>query len=255
MDKKDLLPRSVIIENFKKQNFISFTDDAILDTALTHRSFTNEGDQSAEIFNNERLEFLGDSVLGSVIALLLYSEMPKSPEGELARIKSIVVSESVLASIAVDIGLPNLIKLGKGEELSAGRMKKAILADALEAIIGAIFLDSGYVVASVFIERIFLSHIKKTIDGRSKDYKTIIQEYSQKSFQRLPSYKLEKMEGPDHAKIFWASCILGTKSYGPCSGVSKKEAEQAVAEMAFKEISRESAESASTLDEIASLSR
>lgn len=255
MEQHHLLPRSIILENFKKINLISFIDDSILETALTHRSFSNENEHGVETIHNERLEFLGDAVLGSVISLLLYTELPKSPEGELARIKSIVVSESVLGSIAISIGLPGLIRLGKGEELSDGRNKKAILADALEALIGGIFLDRGYDAASAFIKRFFSAYIVNTVEGRSKDYKTIIQEYSQKLFQCLPIYTLESMEGPEHAKIFWVSCFLGSQKYGPCSGVSKKEAEQAVAEMAFKEISNESIEAAESLHEISSLSR
>ena len=151
--------RKNLLVEFSKRNSILFNDLLLLDLALHHRSFSNENGVENQRYNNERLEFLGDAVLGMATATYLYESMLEKPEGDLARIKSVVVSESTLAPIAKAIGVSKCLVLGKGEELSGGREKKAILADALEAIIGAYYLDSGYQAA----EGLVLSCRKKYV--------------------------------------------------------------------------------------------
>ena len=204
----------------------------LLNHAFAHRSHANEAGDNVE--NNERLEFLGDSVLGLVVAEYLYTSLPDRPEGELARIKSFVVSEDSLAEIARSIRVDNFILIGKGEEHSGGRKKKAILADAFEAIIGAYFLDSGFKAARRFVLIQLVPQINKVLENRHrKDYKTLLQEYVQKRFRMYPRYVLSKKSGPDHDKTFWIEVVIDDKRFGPASGKNKKEAEQAAARIAW----------------------
>ena len=208
---------------------IKFKDVELLNQAFNHRSVTNEKKSEG---NNERLEFLGDSVLGMVTSSYLYNTLD-NPEGELAKIKSAVVSEKALAPIAIKLGIDKLIVLGHGEELSGGRTKPAILADCMEAIIGAYYLDSGYRNAEQYV----LSFIKPEIDNvlkfGMKDFKTLLQEKFQKISKSFPVYELIKSYGPDHDQTFEVVVHLGDKTYGPKSGKSKKEAEQNVAKEAL----------------------
>lgn len=230
---------------------LKFSNISLLDTALTHRSYANESGRRAKAAHNERLEFLGDAVLGQSVASLLFARMRGGSEGDLARIKSLVVSEQVLASIALAIGIPQALRMGKGEELSGGRAKKALLADAVEALIGALFLDQGSDKAQALVERLFHEVIQRSIDAPSKDYKTLIQEYSQKYLKTLPVYNLEKAEGPEHERCFWVSCSLEKRKFGPFSGKTKKEAEQKAAEGVFSALEATSPEEALRLSSIA----
>lgn len=224
------------LESFQKKAGIRFKNILLLDTAFTHRSFANE--VSKHIVNNERLEFLGDSVLGLVVANYLFEHFPNDAEGELAKTKSVVVSEPILAEIALSIGVPSCLTLGKGEEKSGGRQKKAILADAVEAIIGALYLDSGLKEVEKFIIRIIEQEIKNVHSNKNiKDYKSLLQEYYQKKHKSVPIYKMEKKTGPDHDQTFWVSVSLGATKYGPTQGKSKKEAEQKVAQFAWERVS------------------
>ena len=201
--------------------------------AFCHRSFANECPK--KIDNNEKLEFLGDSVLGLVVSEYLYAILPEKTEGDLARIKSFVVSEESLAGIAKGIRIDNYILVGKGEEYSGGRKKRALLADCMEAIIGAYFLDSGMKVAKAFVLRYLVGEINKVLeDKHRKDYKTLLQEYIQKRYKSYPKYRLVKKFGPDHDKTFLIEVKMGEKTYGPGRGKNKKEAEQQAASLAFK---------------------
>lgn len=206
---------------------LNFSNLNLLDQALHHRSFSNES-SSRKIYNNERLEFLGDSVLGLATADFLYEDMKNNQEGDLAKIKSNVVSEKSLAPIAKTyMGLDKYLVMGKGEEMSGGRDKPAILADAVEAVIGALYLDSGFTVAEKFVLEIIVPEIRKVQqDKGNKDYKTILQEYYQKKQKTHPVYFLEKQTGPDHDKTFYVGVRLGNTIYGPTAGKSKKVAEQ-----------------------------
>ena len=251
---EEFSPRSALLADFQKRLSISFLDQNLLNASLTHRSFLNESAKRGDLSHNERLEFLGDAVLGQVAAALLYSKLEGRAEGELARIKSIIVSEHSLAPIAASIGIAEVLRLGKGEELSGGRAKKALLADALEALIGAIFLDRGYEAARSFVEKFLEPLIASAIEGQSKDYKTIIQEYGQKFLKELPHYSLERTEGPEHDRMFWVSCSLDGKRYGPFAGKTKKEAEQVAAERVHEQLKNANALTAERLAAIASLS-
>ena len=208
---------------------IKFKDVELLNQAFNHRSVTNEKKSEG---NNERLEFLGDSVLGMVTSSYLYNTLD-NPEGELAKIKSAVVSEKALAPIAIKLGIDKLIVLGHGEELSGGRTKPAILADCMEAIIGAYYLDSGYRNAEQYVLSFIKPEIENVLKFGMKDFKTLLQEKFQKISKSFPVYELIKSYGPDHDQTFEVVVHLGDKTYGPKSGKSKKEAEQNVAKEAL----------------------
>ena len=214
---------------------IRFRDCAVLDLAFHHKSFSNE-DLSGKNRNNERLEFLGDSVLGLAVASFLYQDMTRNSEGELAKIKSGVVSEATLAVVAVEkMHVDKYLLLGKGEELSGGRQKKAILADTVEAVIGALYLDSGYESAERLALKLIVPEIRKAQnDEGEKDYKTLLQEYVQKKSGERPVYSLVKTTGPDHDKVFHVKVSLSDASFGPAKGKSKKAAEQKAASLACK---------------------
>ena len=217
---------------FCKKVKIRFKNLELLDLAFHHRSITNE---KKHIQNNERLEFLGDSVLGIVTAAYLYNNFP-NPEGDLAKIKSAVVSEKALAPIAIEFGIDKLLVLGKGEEASGGRTKPAILADCMEAIIGAYYLDSGYKNAEKYVLEFIIPEINRTITTGVKDYKTQLQELFQKKTKAVPKYDLIQKEGPAHNQTFTVYVVLKDKRFGPAQAKSKKEAEQLAAKMALDKI-------------------
>ncbi len=225
------------LQLFERQSGIKFRDIELLNLAFAHRSFANESNK--EVDNNERLEFLGDSVLGLVVAEYLFENLSDRAEGDLAKIKSFVVSEDSLAEVARRIEVHTYILIGKGEENSGGRNKKALLADCMEAIIGAFFVDSGFRPARKFVLRHVVPEITKVLENRHrKDYKTLLQEYVQKTYKTYPRYRLVKKTGPDHDKTFWIEVVVDEKSYGPGKGANKKEAEQNAAALAFETIDR-----------------
>ncbi|GHV84679.1 ribonuclease 3 [Spirochaetia bacterium] len=207
-----------------------------MNLSLTHRSVTNETSQlPRDRLNNERLEFLGDAILGAVTAAALYERFPGKNEGELAKIKSVVVSEEILSGLALELALDTLIVLGKGEEQTGGRAKKAILADALEALIGALYLDSGFKAAADFTAPRINAEIDRVLENRvTQDYKSLLQELSQRLFKTYPVYKLVKRTGPEHERLFWMEVTVNGKSYGPATGRNKKTAEQEAARLALK---------------------
>ena len=221
------------LQLFEKQAAIRFRRLEFLNQAFTHRSYAHEAGENGE--NNERLEFLGDSVLGLVVAEYLYATLPDQPEGELARIKSFVVSEASLSEIARGLRVDNFILIGKGEEYSGGRSKKTILADCLEAIIGAYYLDSGFAAAARFIHAMLIPEINKVLENRhAKDYKTLLQEHVQKRLKTYPRYRIVQKTGPDHDKTFWIEVHVGDRSFGAGKGKNKKEAEQEAARLAWE---------------------
>lgn len=227
--------RKVELSAFQRAAGIRFRSLELLNLALTHRSCGNEDPSRSQ--NNERLEFLGDAVLGLIAATRLYGLLGGKPEGELARIKSYIVSEEVLSELSKILGIDGCILLGKGEEQSGGRAKKAILADAMEAVIGAYYLDEGFEASERFVLRLLEPEIQKVLQNRHrKDYKTILQEYVQKYRRSYPAYKLVKRSGPDHDRTFWISCSIGEAEYGPIAGKNKKEAEQNAAKAAYDAI-------------------
>jgi len=217
---------------FQKAIGVRFKSTALLNLSFVHRSVSNE---IGSRFNNERLEFLGDSILGAACATLLYQKYPEKTEGELAKIKSVTVSEEVLSTVAKVLQVDTMLLLGKGEQLSGGRDKKTILADTMEAVIGALYLDSGYKAAFSFISRYFSPEIDRVVgDDYHRDYKSLLQEMCQRSFGSYPSYRMIKRSGPDHEQTFWMEVSVGGNVYGPGTGRNKKAAEQEVARMAYK---------------------
>ncbi len=202
-----------------------------LDQAFHHRSLTNE---AHGVKNNERLEFLGDSVLGMVTATYLYKNLD-NPEGDLAKIKSQVVSEKALAPVALRFGIDKLLLLGHGEEMSGGRKKPAILADCMEAIIGAYYLEAGYKAAEAYVLSFIEPAVKEIFSQGIKDFKTQLQEKYQKKTKQCPKYELVSKTGPDHDQTFKVCVHLGDKKYGPVSAKSKKEAEQLAAKLALED--------------------
>ena len=213
---------------------VVFSDPAMREAALTHRSFAFERNLTV---TNERLEFLGDSVLGLVVTEMAYLENPGMPEGALAKLRAAIVNMSALAEVARSLRLGDLVQLGKGEEQSGGRDKSSILADALEAVFGAVYLDRGLEVATELIERLFRPLMQAYLRGEGdRDYKTILQELASQTLGSMPEYRIGE-HGPDHEKEFTATVHLGGESMGTGIGRSKKEAEQRAAREAFARIS------------------
>lgn len=222
---------------FQKAAAIRFRSSELLNLSFIHRSASNENIAKA---NNERLEFLGDAVLGAVTADILFGRLADRPEGDLAKVKSVVVSEESLAGIALELRIDQLLVLGKGEETSGGRMKKAILADAMEALIGAYYLDSGFEAAYAFVRSFMEMEIESVLSNRHrKDYKTLLQELTQRLYRSYPAYHLLKRTGPDHDRVFWIEVSVEGKSFGPGSGRNKKDAEQSAARAAYEALASE----------------
>ncbi|MDR2467343.1 MAG: ribonuclease III [Spirochaetaceae bacterium] len=223
---------------FQKACGIKFRNSRLLHLAFIHRSISNEiGVSSRNKQNNERLEFLGDAVLGAVTATLLYQDQPGRTEGELAKIKSIVVSSETLSGIARELQIDTLLILGHGEELSGGRTKKALLADALEALFGALYLDAGYNAAFEFIKRCIAPEIERVQEKRGfQDYKSLFQEECQRCFHVYPKYRLIKRSGPEHERYFWSEVTVAGKVFGPGMGKNKKAAEQEAAKLALESL-------------------
>ncbi len=220
---------------FEKKASIRFRRYDLLNLAFCHRSYTNEVQGIDE--NNEKLEFLGDSVLGLVTADYLFNLLTDKVEGDLARIKSFVVSEDSLAEIANKLDVNQYLLIGKGEENSGGRNKKAILADAMEAIFGAYFLDAGFKETSRFILDLLIPQINKVLENKHKrDFKSLLQELSQKEFKSYPKYSVIKKSGPDHNKTFWVEVEVNGATYGPGKGKNKKEAERNAAQSAYERL-------------------
>jgi len=220
---------------FQKIAKIEFRKFELLNEAFTHSSFANENKVN-NVKDNERLEFLGDSVLSIVVSDWLFKNID-GDEGEYTRIRSFVVSEDALYSIAKELTVDNYIRVGKGEEFTGGREKKAILADCMEAIFAAYYLDQGFEKVRQFILRMVVPAIQEVLSNKhKKDYKTMLQEYVQKHYKLVPDYRLIKTEGPDHNQKFYFSVIFKDKEYGPASGHTKKDAEQNVAKLAWKSL-------------------
>lgn len=215
---------------------IRLKDPEIQRTSLTHRSFAFE--QGLEV-TNERLEFLGDAILGMVVTDLAYRQFPELSEGELAKLRAATVNMATLAEVSRELGLGDLVLLGRGEEMSGGREKASILADVMEAVLGAVYLDRGLAVARRLIERLFWPRMTAYARGEGdRDYKTILQELASQDLAGVPEYRIAAA-GPDHAKEFTATVYLGGKRLGRGGGRSKKEAEQQAARAAFEKLTSE----------------
>lgn len=222
-----------------------FTNMKLLFTALSHgSSLALLGQKSGleeqqEVQSNERLEFLGDSVLGMVMSSLLFEKEPNSPEGRLSKLKAHFVSSQSLAKYARSIGLQEAILLGRGERFSAGPMKDSILANALEALFGAVYLDGGYEEASRVILKVFESDTSGSLDHfLQKDFKTQLQELVQKEIPEAPEYVIVGSDGPDHAQTFEVALSISGKEVARSNGPSKKAAAQSAAKVVLDSLAR-----------------
>ncbi|MFC2041382.1 ribonuclease III [Chloroflexota bacterium] len=217
---------------------ISLNDASLLEQALVHSSYINENPGFA-LDSNERLEFLGDAVLGLIVAEKLYQNFPQFTEGEMTKLRSTLVRRETLARMARAIRLGDYLYLGKGEEASGGRHKPANLAGALEAVIAAIFLDQSLSAAKNFILRLFDAELQKVTDpGAGIDYKSELQELTQARGQQVPTYHIIEATGPDHDKWFTVEVRLGESVLGRGSGKSKKAAQTEAARSALIRLSK-----------------
>lgn len=216
-----------------------FRNTTLLNQALTHKSYANERSGSKN-GDNERLEFLGDSVLGMVISKVLYNDYPDKDEGVLTRYKSQLVSGVTLGRIAKDLLIGEYLLLGKGEERSGGRRHASNLLCAMEALIGAVYLDGDLRAASKFINKVFHLELQLVKEGKgTRDHKSVLQQIALKRFKTIPSYKIISEIGPDHKKHFIVEVALSGKRFGIGSGPNKKTAEQAAAKEAISLIQTE----------------
>lgn len=219
--------------SFTKDNNLHFNNLRLLNLAFTHTSYANE--HKGAVDNNERLEFLGDAVLGMITAEYLFSSFDRFHEGEFSKIKSVVVSEQSLSEVASAMHFERYLLVGHGEFSQGGTRKKAIQADAMEAVIAALYLDQGLEAAKNFVLSFIPVQVDKVLKNQVsyKDYKTVLQEYYQKKRGKVPTYQLVSQVGPDHDQVFSVTVSMGTKTFGPAEGKNKKSAEQAAAKMAL----------------------
>lgn len=212
----------------------TFSNKDLLSLSFIHRSYINENKQVQE--HNERLEFLGDSVLGLVIAEYLYASMPGTPEGELSYLRSRLVEAHACAHYAEVLNLKRYLIMGKGERMNAGRGRDSILSDLFEALIGAIYLDGGLGAARTFLFSQLQTHFDSILKTPIQNWKALLQDYSQKKYQKPPVYELISEVGPDHNKIFQISVSINEEKVGLGEGVSKKDAQQAAAKDAINKL-------------------
>ena len=224
------------LRELEKKIGYEFRDFSLLKRAMMHSSYTNEKNMP-KYECNERLEFLGDAVLELVSSEFLFKESPKVSEGELTKTRASMVCEPSLAMCAADIGLGDYLLLGKGEEATGGRLRDSITSDAMEALIGAVYLDGGFTNAKEFIHRFVLTDLedKKLF----YDSKTILQEMMQAQGREPVAYRLVREDGPDHSTSFFVEAVIGKKVYGAGSGRSKKAAEQRAAYEAILRLKKE----------------
>ena len=226
------------LSSFEKKINYSFKNQNLLKEALTHRSYINENPDWG-VSHNERLEFLGDAVLELTVTEILFLKYPEMPEGELTSIRAALVNYQMLAEVAKIIGLEEVILLSKGETKDTGRAREVILANALEALLGALYLDSGYEITKNFVSETVLSRLSKVMSEELyKDPKSYLQEITQEKMKLTPAYEILSEEGPDHAKVFESGVYFGKKLIAAGKGFSKQEAEVEAAKKALEEISQ-----------------
>ena len=220
------------MQQLQKNLQYNFKDIKLLKNALTHSSYANEVRNGTT--SNERLEFLGDSVLSIIVSDYIFENFPKLPEGELTKRRAALVCEKSLCGFSRELELGKYLLLGKGEEKGGGRERDSILADAFEAVLAAMYLDGGYEVARNHALRFVLREIEHPEDDVFKDYKTVLQEIIQRNPEETVTYKLVGQTGPDHDKIFTVEVMLNSNAIGKGSGKSKKQAEQMAAKQALE---------------------
>lgn len=216
----------------------SFENDSLLREALVHRSYINEN-PSFPSPDNQRLEFLGDAFLDFVAGDYLYRRYPKMREGQLTSLRAALVKEETLARFAQALDLGRYLYLGRGEEENGGRERLSILADAFEALVGALYLDGGLEAAQRFVLRFLEPETERVLEGEVRDYKSLFQEEAQRRFQATPLYRTIDERGPDHDKVFTAEVLVEDKVYGQGEGRSKQAAEQEAARQGLEKIASE----------------
>lgn len=225
-----------VLAEFQKQIKIAFRDPSLLRQALTHRSYLGANGSDLRT-SNERMEFLGDSVLELVVNEFLYRHNPDFQEGELTKMKSLLVSRSILSGQARDMDLGRFVLLSDAERDSGGPQRASILADAFEAVVGAIYLDQGLEVARAFLEPRLLSAAPDILkDRKFTNYKSVLQEYVQAEFKTYPRYRISAQEGPDHRKMFTVNVSVRGRKLGEGQGTNKKKAEQSAARDALESL-------------------
>jgi ribonuclease-3 len=222
----------------------SFSDRQLLATALTHKSYLNErsAEERAGRSHNERLEHLGDAVLQLLVTHLLIEACPDASEGYLSLVRSQLVSEPSLCELAKALELGRWLRLGRGEEQSGGRLKPSLLADAYEAMLGALYLDSGFAVCQAVARRLLGAAIERVAAGSAPDQKSALQDFLQRHRRSRPRYEVVGSSGPDHDKIFEVAVFLDERQLATGAGRSKRAAEQAAAEQALALLASEAAE-------------
>ena len=229
-------PRLQQLKKLAKYLKVPLGDGQLLNEAVTHKSYAHEMKINPG-YNNEKLEFLGDAVLGLVISQHVFESYPLVTEGGLSKVKSVIVSAQVLSEKAKALGLGEYILLGKGEDKSGGRDRTALLADTLEAVIGAVYLLGGLEASRKLVLSLLREDVDNVFTGRmEKDYKTLLQEYIQKTQKLAPKYEIVREWGPDHNRNFESACSVNGKTLSTGTGKNKKEAEQSAAQQAIKKL-------------------
>lgn len=231
--------RKVEMLNLTKSLNIEMHDYSLLDVALTHTSYAHESKLKPRPLHNERLEFLGDSVLSLIVTTYMYTNYPKMNEGNLTKVRAYLVCEDSLAKYSKKIGIGKYLKLGKGEIISGGRERNSILADAFEAVLGSYYIDQGLEKATQYLLGMMIDELKQVAEvGVWKDYKTRLQELVQKEGSVEVVYELQGEHGPDHEKLFDTAVLVNGEILGTGMGKSKKEAEQNAAQLAIEVIEK-----------------
>ncbi len=232
-------PRDLLFTECEQAIGYKFNDPSLLETCLTHASIAK-----SRLTSNERLEFLGDAVLGAVVCEMLYHRFPQKPEGELTRVKSVVVSRNTCAQVCRRLGLERFLLLGKGLT-THNTVPSSILAAVTESLIAGVYLDGGFAAAKSLIERWMEPEVEAAANsGHGRNFKSILQQLAQKSYGETPSYRLLDEKGPDHLKCFNVAAIIGQRTFEAAWGPTKKEAEQAAAQNAIAEIENDGGDTA-----------
>lgn len=250
MKTADVIDNSVRLEDLQKKTGIRLRDTALLEAALTHPSYWGEVPMS-EVerlsVSYERLEFLGDSVIGLTVCTYLYKTFPSYDQGKLSKIKSYLVSREVLSRVAIKIGLDEYIRVGRGVSRDTNKVKPSFLADCFESLVGAIYMEKRFRYASRFVLRVLRDEIREVTSPEDvEDAKTVLQELVQKLYKEVPKYRLVSESGPEHRKKFAMKVIINGKEYGVGTGFSKKDAERVAAMAALKKIKKKKQKQAST---------
>lgn len=224
------------LKNLEEKIGLEFKNKDLLKTAFIHRSYLNEHPKE-KLPHNERLEFLGDSVLGFIISDYLFKQFPNDPEGDLTNYRSSIVNARILSKVSKELSLGDYLFLSKGEESTGGRERQYILANTYESFLGAIYLDGGVAESEKFIHNTLIGHLQDIIKNKLyKDYKSQLQEISQSKFSITPNYRVISENGPDHTKIFETGAYLDKKLLAKGSGKSKQSSEQEAAKAALEKI-------------------